>query len=295
MASYIKTIGVSSSGGGIASVDSVAGKTGVVIITTSDLTDGKLVPKTNTNNIWSGTQSYGNTVSFLGDTELGAGNSDSVIIKGAVKDKNETLGGVDKILASDVNSQLVWVDKPISFDTTASTKVGNITITQPVDLDTMESDIATNNAKVGITAQQASDITTNNAKISFDTTASTKVSNISVTQSVDLDTMESDIATNNAKVTSISDIQTRTASFSTSTGNQYNKCNSATAINATLNSGIPIGSTLAFSQANVGEVTFAAGDGVTLEPTGKKLVEGSATAICIDTDTYRLDGNLEDV
>ena len=42
--------------------------------------------------------------------------------------------------------------------------------------------------------------TDNNAKISFDSTASTKVGHITVTQAVNLDTMESDIATNNAKV-----------------------------------------------------------------------------------------------
>ena len=61
------------------------------------------------------------------------------------------------------------------------------------------SDITTNNAKVGITAQQSSDITANNAKISYPSADSTKVSFISVTQAVDLDTIESDVATNNAK------------------------------------------------------------------------------------------------
>jgi regulation of enolase protein 1 (concanavalin A-like superfamily) len=45
-----------------------------------------------------------------------------------------------------------------------------------------------------------SDTTTNNAKISFDSTASTKLGHISVTQAVDLDTLESDTTTNNAKV-----------------------------------------------------------------------------------------------
>jgi proteasome assembly chaperone (PAC2) family protein len=46
-----------------------------------------------------------------------------------------------------------------------------------------------------------SDTTTNNAKISFNSTASTKLGHISVTQAVDLDTLESDTTTNNAKVT----------------------------------------------------------------------------------------------
>ena len=82
----------------------------------------------------------------------------------------------------------------ISFDATASTKVWHITVTQAVNLDTMESDITANNDKVGITAGQASDITANNDKISFDATASTKVWHITVTQAVNLDTMDADIA-----------------------------------------------------------------------------------------------------
>lgn len=80
------------------------------------------------------------------------------------------------------------------------TKLGHISVTQAVDLDTMESDIATNNSKVGITTQQASDITTNNAKNTYPSADSTKVGFISVTQAVDLDTIESDVSTNNAKV-----------------------------------------------------------------------------------------------
>ena len=80
------------------------------------------------------------------------------------------------------------------------TKLSNISVSQAVDLDTMESDIATNNSKVGISTQQAADIVTNNAKVSYPSTDSTKVGFISVTQSVNLDTIESDVATNNAKV-----------------------------------------------------------------------------------------------
>jgi len=80
------------------------------------------------------------------------------------------------------------------------TKLGNISVSQAVDLDTMESDIATNNSKVGISTQQAADIVTNNAKVSYPSTDSTKVGFISITQAVDLDTIESDVTTNNAKV-----------------------------------------------------------------------------------------------
>jgi len=65
-----------------------------------------------------------------------------------------------------------------SYPSADATKVGHITVTQAVDLDAIESDVATNNAKVGITAQQASDITANNAKISFDSASSTKLAGI---------------------------------------------------------------------------------------------------------------------
>jgi hypothetical protein len=64
-------------------------------------------------------------------------------------------------------------------------KVSNITVTQAVNLDTMESNITTNNAKVGITTTQSSNIVTNNAKISFDNTSSTRLANTSGTNTGD--------------------------------------------------------------------------------------------------------------
>ena len=61
--------------------------------------------------------------------------------------------------------------------------------------------VALNTAKTGITTDQANAIIANTAKVTFDSTASTKVTYISVTQAVNLDTMESKLATieNNAK------------------------------------------------------------------------------------------------
>jgi len=50
------------------------------------------------------------------------------------------------------------------FTTAHKNKVDFLTVTQAVDLDTMESNIATNNAKTGITSAQASAITANTAK-----------------------------------------------------------------------------------------------------------------------------------
>ena len=80
-----------------------------------------------------------------------------------------------------------------------STKLGHISVSQAVDLDTMESNIATNNAKTGITSSQATAIQNNSAKNTYPSADATKVGFITVTQDVDLDTMESNIATNNAK------------------------------------------------------------------------------------------------
>ena len=56
------------------------------------------------------------------------------------------------------------------------TKTDFITVTQAVDLDTMESNIATNNAKISYT--DAAAVALNTAKISFDATSSTKLGTI---------------------------------------------------------------------------------------------------------------------
>ena len=87
-----------------------------------------------------------------------------------------------------------------SYPSADAAKLAHINVSQAVDLDTMESNISTNNSKVGITTTQSNNINTNNAKISYNNTDSTKVGFISCTQAVDLDTMESNISTNNAKV-----------------------------------------------------------------------------------------------
>ncbi len=105
-----------------------------------------------------------------------------------------------------------------SYPSGDATKVGHLTVTQAVDLDTLESNVSTNNAKnsyptgdatkVGnLTVTQAVDldtletnVTTNNAKNSYPSGDATKVGFLTVTQAVDLDTLESNVSTNNAKV-----------------------------------------------------------------------------------------------
>ena len=105
-----------------------------------------------------------------------------------------------------------------SYPTGDATKVGHLTVTQAVDLDTLETNVATNNAKnsypsgdatkVGhLTVTQAvdldtleTDVATNNAKNTYPSGDATKVGHLTVTQAVDLDTLESNVSTNNAKV-----------------------------------------------------------------------------------------------
>lgn len=71
-----------------------------------------------------------------------------------------------------------------TYPSADATKVGHITVTQAVDLDTIESNVATNNAKNSYPSGDA-----------------TKVGHLTVTQAVDLDTIETDVTANNAKVT----------------------------------------------------------------------------------------------
>ena len=81
------------------------------------------------------------------------------------------------------------------------TKTDFITVTQAVDLDTMESNIATNNAKISYT--DAAAVALNTAKISFDATSSTKLGtieeNADVTDEANVSATASVIA-NTAKV-----------------------------------------------------------------------------------------------
>jgi hypothetical protein len=69
-----------------------------------------------------------------------------------------------------------------SYPSGDSTKVGHISVTQAVNLDTMESSIATNTGKTGTTAVER-----------------TKLGRITISGNIDLDTLSSSNETNNAK------------------------------------------------------------------------------------------------
>ena len=88
-----------------------------------------------------------------------------------------------------------------SFTTADETKLDFITVTGAVNLDTMDTLVGTalQPAAIGSTVQAWSAVL-DGTTASFTTADETKLDFITVTQAVDLDTMESDIATNNAKV-----------------------------------------------------------------------------------------------
>ena len=107
-------------------------------------------------------------------TTIGAGTSDLALGTSS----STALAGDTTTISGSQASAITANTAKNSYPSADSAKVGFISVTQAVDLDTIESDVATNNAKVGITTTQANNITANNAKISFDSTSSTKLGTI---------------------------------------------------------------------------------------------------------------------
>ena len=161
-------------------VTSVNGETGVVVLDSDDITEG-------TSNLYfTDARVSANSAVTANTAKVGITTQQASDIT-----TNNAKVGITTQQASDITTNNAKVGITTdqanaitantaknSYPTADSTKVGFISVTQAVDLDTIESDVATNNAKVGITTQQASDITTNNAKISFDSTSSTKLAGI---------------------------------------------------------------------------------------------------------------------
>ena len=107
-------------------------------------------------------------------TTIGAGTSNLALGTSSTT----ALAGDTTTISSSQASAITANTAKNTYPSADATKVGFISVTQAVDLDTLESDVATNNAKVGITTTQANNITANNAKISFDSTSSTKLGTI---------------------------------------------------------------------------------------------------------------------
>ncbi len=168
-----------------APVDSVNSQTGAVVLDTDDIAEGS------SNLYFTDGRVAANSAVAANTAKTGITTSQANAITANTAKVGITTDQANAITANTAKN---------SYPSGDATKVGHLTVTQAVDLDTMESDIATNNAKVGITTDQANAITANTAKNSYPSGDATKVGHISVTQAVDLDTMESNIATNNAKI-----------------------------------------------------------------------------------------------
>lgn len=108
-----------------------------------------------------------------------------------------------------------------SYPSGDSTKVGFISVTQAVDLDTIESNVATNNAKTGITAQQATDISTNNAKVGITTTQANNITTNNAKVGI-TSQQANDITANNAKISFDSTSSTKLAGIAENATNVTN-------------------------------------------------------------------------
>jgi len=98
-------------------------------------------------------------------TSTGTVNGRTLATDGAKIDSIET-GAKGDQTASEIKTAYESNADTNAFLNAEKTKLANVTATQAVNLDTIESDTVTNNAKVGITAAQASAILTNTAKVS---------------------------------------------------------------------------------------------------------------------------------
>jgi len=136
------------------------------------------------------------------------GTSPNILTPTGIVKGDVGLGDVDNTAdtAKPVSTaQQTALDAINSYPSGDATKVSHITVTQAVNLDTIEADTATNNAKIGITAGQADAIIANTAKIGITAgqadaiianTAKVgitagqvaKVNHITVTEAVNLDT-----------------------------------------------------------------------------------------------------------
>lgn len=161
-------------------VTSVNGETGVVVLDSDDITEG-------TSNLYftdarvSANSSVAANTAKVGITTQQASDITTNNAKVGITTQQAsdiTTNNAKVGITTDQANAITANTAKNSYPSADATKVGFISVTQAVDLDTIESDVATNNAKVGITTQQASDITTNNAKISFDSTSSSKLAGI---------------------------------------------------------------------------------------------------------------------
>lgn len=190
-------------GGGTGTVTSVNGATGAVVLDADDISDTDTTNKfTSASDITklSGIES-GAEVNPTSTDELTEGTTNLYYTEARTDARVDAQTGANLDLSqrttSDLNegTNLYYTEARVSANTAVAANTAKVGITAQ-----QATDITTNNAKVGITTDQANAIVANTAKNSYPSADSTKVGHISVTQAVDLDTLESDVSTNNAKV-----------------------------------------------------------------------------------------------
>ena len=275
-ASSTKLSGIEA-GAEVNTVDSVNGATGAVSLDTADLTDVSTTAPSNGQVL-----QYNSTSSNYEPVTLSS--------TAPVDSVNSQTGAV--VLDADDISDAATTNK---FTTAANlTKLGNISVTQAVDLDTMESDVATNNGKVSmvlgttagtalegdtallqlgttsttalagdtttISAQQASDITTNNAKVSMvlGTTAGTALEGDTV------------IPTNNNQLTNGAGYTTNTGTVTSVSSSTTNQLTVATGTST------PALSVVTGTVADAG-TALATGDQIHTFVTGQGYITGNET------------------
>lgn len=186
-----------------------------------------------------------------------------------------------------VNGLVDGVDiaQALTVTTNQLSKLNFITITQGVDLDTIETNVATNNAKVGITTQQATDITTNNSKVSFPgfgTTAGTALEGNTTIPTVptliDSDTMTGASSTNIASAESIKAyVDAEVSGIVDSAPSTLNTLNElAAALGDDANFSTTVTNNIATKQPILSEGAFANGD--------KTKLDGIATGATASPD-----------
>jgi len=223
------------------SVLSVNGETGTVVLNQDEVLDGSTYVRTENN--------YTNTEKSNLNNQSGTNTGD------------QDISGITTN-ASDIDD--------------IETKTDFVTVTQAVNLDTMESNISTNNAKISYTD-------------------GTKVGFISVTQAVNLDTMESNITTNNGKIsyTDAAAVTLNTAKITnqTHTGDVTGSTELTIADNAITNVKIAddaVGLNELSATGTASSSNFLRGDNTWATPSGSGNVSTSGTPV--DNDWARFVG-----
>jgi hypothetical protein len=209
----------------------------------------------------------GKSITYDVDGHLTIGRSESLAIKAKNTDyatvlkspdslaQEQTLtlpantGTPGQILQTDGNGVLFWGSASGAYPATDSNKVGQLTVTQPVNLDQMESDVAANNMKASYPAadqtkvgyltvtaptnldQMRADTATNNAKASYAAGDQTKVGYLTVTAATNLDQMRADTATNNAKASYPAGDQTKVGYLTVTAATDLDQLRADTATN----------------------------------------------------------------